>query len=110
MISFCIGDTVTKVTSTNLNKKQPAAVNSEAKRTPTADGDAGSDQEDDGQWVTQGSKQVCSYKIFQKYKNPYLSRLTIVIEIKAKQKHQLQIIKHPHLHYQIVILYQKNDQ
>jgi len=51
-------DTVTKVTPTNLNKKQPVAVNSEAKRTPTVDGDAGSDQEDDGQWVTQSSKQV----------------------------------------------------
>jgi hypothetical protein len=63
---FSIDDAVTKVNDTNLNKKQPAVVNSEAKRTPTVDGETGSDQEDEGQWVTQSSKQVCLAKFSKK--------------------------------------------
>jgi len=54
-----LGDAITKVNATTLNKKQPVAINSEAKRTPTVDGEAGSDHESEGQWVTQSNKQVC---------------------------------------------------
>jgi len=59
LTSLRIGDVVNKVNATHSTKKQPAAVNSEAKSTPTIDGDGGSDQEDEGQWVKQSSKQVC---------------------------------------------------
>lgn len=45
--------------ATTLNKKQPAAIRSEVKRTPTVEGEGDSDQEDEGQWVTQSNKQVC---------------------------------------------------
>jgi hypothetical protein len=52
-------DAATKVNATASNKKQPVPVNAEVKRTPAADDEAGSDHENEGQWVTLGNKQVC---------------------------------------------------
>jgi hypothetical protein len=58
IISFqFLDDAVNKVNTTKSNKKQPAVANSEVKHTPV-DVEGGSDQEDEGQWLTQGSKQV----------------------------------------------------
>ncbi|CAF0898115.1 unnamed protein product [Rotaria sordida] len=52
------GDGNTKVNAGNLKKNESVAVNTETKRNLTVDGEAGTDQEDEGQWLTQGSKQV----------------------------------------------------
>lgn len=54
---FVSDDATNKVNTTNLNKKQTVVANSDVKRTLN-DIEGGSDQEDDGQWVTLGSKQV----------------------------------------------------
>jgi len=51
-------DATNKVSKNTSNKKQPVVVNSEVQRAPVVVEDGGSDQEDEGQWVTQGSKQV----------------------------------------------------
>ena len=48
--------------ATTSNKKQPVAVHSESKSKRTVDGEANIDQEDDGQWLTQSTKQVCLKK------------------------------------------------
>lgn len=53
-----IVDGVTKVNTTNSNKKQPAVATSEVKNTPAVDDEDVNDQEDEGQWVTQNTKQV----------------------------------------------------
>jgi hypothetical protein len=52
-----LDDAANKVNKNASNKKQPVAVNPEVQRAPV-DIEGGSDQEDEGQWVTQGSKQV----------------------------------------------------
>ncbi|CAF3803819.1 unnamed protein product, partial [Adineta steineri] len=53
------GDASNKVNATiSSNKKQPAPINSEVKHTSNVDGEGSSDQEDEGQWVTQSAKQV----------------------------------------------------
>jgi hypothetical protein len=54
-----LDDAANKVNTTNLNKKQPVVANSDVKRAPV-DVEGGSDQEDEGQWLTQGGKQVNS--------------------------------------------------
>ncbi len=53
-----LDDATNKVNKNTSNKKQPVIVNSEVQRAPVVVEDGGSDQEDEGQWVTQGSKQV----------------------------------------------------
>jgi hypothetical protein len=55
-----------KVDAANSNKKQPVPLHSEAKPTPITDVDAGSDHEDEGQWVTLGNKQVSISKTTNK--------------------------------------------
>jgi hypothetical protein len=50
-----------KVNKNTSNKKQPVAINSEVQQAPV-DIEGGSDQEDEGQWVTQVSKQVNNRK------------------------------------------------
>lgn len=42
----------------SANKKQPAVVNTEIKQKPIVDVEIENDQEDEGQWVTQNTKQV----------------------------------------------------
>jgi hypothetical protein len=53
-----LDDATNKVNKNTSNKKQPVVVNSEVQRAPVDVEGGGSDQEDEGQWVTQGSKQV----------------------------------------------------
>ena len=57
IILALLDEVANKVNANASTKKQPVAGNVESQRAPV-DADAGSDQEDDGQWVTQGSKQV----------------------------------------------------
>ncbi|CAF3538944.1 unnamed protein product [Rotaria socialis] len=51
-------DITKNVNTTNANKNESAPVNSESKRTLVVDADNDNNQEDDGQWLTQGIKQV----------------------------------------------------
>ena len=59
IISPSLDDATNKVNVNSSNKKQAVVVNSENQRGPV-DVEVGSDQEDEGQWVTQGGKQVNS--------------------------------------------------
>ncbi|CAF4857448.1 unnamed protein product, partial [Rotaria sp. Silwood1] len=48
----------TKVNTANSKKNESVPINAESKRNLTIDVEVGSDQEDEGQWLIQGSKQV----------------------------------------------------
>lgn len=54
-----LGDGTAKVNNAVPKKNDIGNINAEPKRTLTIDAETGQDQEDEGQWLTQGSKQVC---------------------------------------------------
>lgn len=59
-IIYIIGDGTNKSNSNNTKKNESVSGNTENKRTLLITAETGSDPEDEGQWLTQGSKQVCA--------------------------------------------------
>ena len=55
---FFAGDVGAAKQVANTNKKQSVVADTDVKIMPVMDGDAGSDRDDEGQWVTQSNKQV----------------------------------------------------